>query len=188
MGIVRLLGELFSGGLVYIIDSMPLPVCRRARARRCRKVRGKAYCGYCAAKREKFFGWRLHLVCTADGIPVAFDLLPASEQDLTAIHELLSALPTGSSVFGDKGYLSAADAASLLAATGVRLVAPHRKNMPSIPWADDYDLRLYRKRIETVYSQLEKMGTQRLHARTNAGFDLKLWASLLALTFSNLVV
>ena len=52
VGMVRLLGELFSGGLVYIIDSMPLPVCRRARARRCRKVRGAAYCGYCAAKRE----------------------------------------------------------------------------------------------------------------------------------------
>ena len=187
VGMVRMLGELFSGGMVYIIDSMPLPVCRRARARRCRKVRGAAYCGYCAAKREKFFGWRLHLVCTADGLPVAFDLLPASEQDLTPIHELLFALPSGASVFGDKGYLSAPDAASLLQATGVRLVAAHRKNMPLLPWADDYDLRLYRKRIETLYSQLEKMGTQRLHARTNSGFDLKVWASLLALAFTNLV-
>jgi len=103
-------------------------------------------------------------------------------------HQLLFTLPAGARVFGDKGYLSASDAASLPEATSVRLVAPHRQNMAPIPWADDYDLRLYRKRIETVYSQLEKMGIQHLHARTNTGFDLKVWASLLALTFSILVV
>ena len=48
------LGSLFATGEAFLIDSMPVPVCRRARARRCRKVRGKAFCGYCAAKREKF--------------------------------------------------------------------------------------------------------------------------------------
>jgi hypothetical protein len=58
--IVTLLGELFATGEAFIIDSLPLPVCKRVRARRCKKVRGKAYCGYCAAKREKFFG----LACT----------------------------------------------------------------------------------------------------------------------------
>ena len=57
-GMVVSLGELFAGGEVYIIDSMPLPVCKRIRASRCRKVRGKAYCGYCSAKKEKFLGWR----------------------------------------------------------------------------------------------------------------------------------
>jgi len=72
------LGEALAGGAIFIIDSMPLPVCRRARAWRCKKVRGAEYCGYCAAKRETFFGWRLHLVITPDGIPASFDLLPAS--------------------------------------------------------------------------------------------------------------
>lgn len=57
-GIVRLLAEVCRGGEVFIIDSMPLPVCKRVRASRCKKVRGKAFCGYCAAKKEKFFGWR----------------------------------------------------------------------------------------------------------------------------------
>src|SRR5215204_3787085 len=46
-GIVTLLGELFTHGEAFIIDSMPLPVCKRVRARRCKKVQGKAYCGYC---------------------------------------------------------------------------------------------------------------------------------------------
>jgi hypothetical protein len=186
-GIVSLVADIYAQGEVFIIDSMPLPVCKRARASRCKKVRGKAFCGYCAAKKEKFFGWRLHLICTPEGIPVSFDLLPASEQDLTPIHELTAGLPVGATVFGDKGYLSAPDAASILSSTGVRFVAIRRRNMPPHSWADEYDLRLYRKRIETVYSQMEAMGIQHLHARTNHGIDLKTWASLLALAFTNII-
>jgi len=186
-GIVTLLGEIFAQGDVFIIDSMPLPVCKRVRARRCKKVRGKPYCGYCAAKREKFFGGRLHLICTAEGIAVSFDLLPAGEHDLTPIHELTYLLPPGAAVFGDKGYISADDALTIFEETGVRLVSVRRKNMTPNTWADDFDLRLYRKRIETVYSQLEAMGIQRLHARTNSGIDLKAWASLIALAFTNII-
>jgi hypothetical protein len=65
-----LLGELFAKGEVFIIDSLPLPVpsgscanCKRVRARRCKKVRGKVFCGYCAAKKEKF-------ACAPDGVLV----------------------------------------------------------------------------------------------------------------------
>ncbi len=186
-GIVVSLGELFTGGEVYIIDSMPLPVCKRVRARRCRKVRGKAYCGYCAAKKEKFFGWRLHLICTPEGIPVAFDLLPAAHQDLTPIHELTLTLPNGARLFGDKGYISAPDAASIFEAIDVRLVTARRKNMSPNTWADDYDLLLYRKRIETLYSQMQRMGTQHLYSRTPAGFALKAFASVFALPFTNIL-
>jgi len=186
-GLVRLLGEVFAYGEVFLIDSMPLPVCKRTRARRCRKVRGKVFCGYCAAKREKFFGWRLHMICSATGVPVSFDLLPAALHDLTPLHELAFALPFGASLFGDKGYLSQADSRTLLQETGVRLVTPQRSNMPPNAWADDYDLALYRKRIETVNSQLQAMGIQQLHARTNLGFHLKAWATLLALAFSNII-
>src|SRR5438105_15358236 len=69
----------------FVIDSLPVPVCRRVRARRCGKVRGRAYCGYCAAKQEKFFGLRLHLVCTTNCVPVASLLLPASSRDPTPL-------------------------------------------------------------------------------------------------------
>jgi hypothetical protein len=186
-GLIRLVASLCTQGDTFIIDSMPLPVCKRARASRCKKVRGKAFCGYCAAKKEKFFGWRLHLICTPEGVPVSFDRLPAAEQDLTPIHELTVCLPEGATVFGDKGYVCDPDAATILAETGVRFVAVRRRNMTPNSWADDYDLRHFRKRIETVYSQLEAMGIQQLHARSNSGFDLKVYASLLALAFTNLI-
>jgi len=186
-GLMAVLGEIFAQGEVFVIDSMPLPVCKRARARRCKKVRGAVFCGYCAAKRERFFGWRLHLICTAEGLPVSFDFLPASEHDLTPVHELASILPSGAYLFGDKAYISGPDAKSLLEQTELHLVSPRRKNMAPNTWAEDFDLARYRKRIENLYSQMESMGTQRLHARTNEGFELKALTSLLALTFTNLI-
>src|SRR5215210_4445175 len=167
------LGEVLTRGEVFVIDSLPVPVCRRVRAWRCRKVRGRIYCGYCAAKDEKFFGWRLHLVCTPNGEPVRFTLLPASLHDLTPLHELADALPPDAKLFADKAYISADDAQAILAASGVRLIAQPRENMQPLDWWDEFDLRLYRHTIETVNSQLEKMGIERLYARTIAGFLLK---------------
>jgi hypothetical protein len=179
-------GELFMSGEVLVIDSLPIPVCRRVRARRCRKVRGRRYCGYCAAKREKFFGWRLHLICTPAGVPVSFQLLPASLHDLTPVHELAVVLPPGARLLGDKAYNSAADEASLFADTCVRLVPRRRVNMaPHACFLDDIEVHLYRHTIETVNSQLEKMGIERLHARTNLGLELKVHASLIALACTN---
>jgi hypothetical protein len=82
-------------GDVFIIDSLLAPVCRQVRARRCRKAPGRRPDGCCAAKREKFFGWRVHLVCRPDGVPVRFQMLPTGLHDLTPVHELAYGLPAG---------------------------------------------------------------------------------------------
>jgi Transposase DDE domain len=183
---LEVLTEVAPRGEIFIIDSLPVPVCRRVRARRCRKVRGLDFCGYCAAKKEKFFGWRLHLICTPQGRPVSYTLLAGRYQDLAPIHELTFVLPPGVTVYGDKGYISADDAATILAETGVRLIAARRTNMQPNEWHDEMNLKRYRKTIETVNSQMEKMGLQRLHARTNEGFQIKVHASLFALSLANL--
>jgi hypothetical protein len=183
--IMETLGTLFATGEAFLIDSMPVPVCRRARARRSTKLRGKAFCGYCAAKRERFFGWRLHLVCTTTGIPVACDLVPGGLHDRTPIHELTYGLPAGTAVYGDKAYNAADDEASIATASDVRLVPRRKANMRPNLWADKLALRAWRKRIEALFSQLEAMGVQRLRARANPGLLLKLHASLLAATLTN---
>jgi len=92
----------------------------------------------------------------------------------------------GACVYADKGYNSQPTEANILTACGVRLIPIRRDNMTPHDWIDEYDLRLYRHSIETVISQLESMGIERLHARSNAGFDIKVHASLLALTLINL--
>ena len=185
--IATTLGEILCTGDVFVIDSLLVPVCRRGRARRCRKVRGRAFCGYCAAKKEKFFGWRLHLICTPSGVPVSFEMLPAGFHDVTPVHALAVCLPAGARLFGDKAYNSAADEASIVDDTRVRLIPVRRANMQAHAWfLDEIELREYRHTIETVNSQCETMGLERLYARTNPGFKLKVLASMIALACTNM--
>lgn len=183
--ITHLLAELFREGQVFI-DRCPIPVCKRVRASRCKKLRGKAFCGYGSAKQGKFFGWRLHLVCSAEGVPVSFALVAGAYHDLTAIHERCFVLPQGAKVYGDKAFNSAADEATILQETGVEVIPIRRKNMKEQnSLAATFALQRYRHQIETLNSHLESMGLQRLKARTNPGLFIKLHASLLALLFSN---
>jgi len=188
--LLDVLGDLFARGQAaicdFIIDSRPIPVCKRVRARRCRTVQGRAYCGYCAAKAEKFFGWRLHLVCTTGGLPVAFTLLPAGFHDLTPIHDLTVELPDGAWVYGDKGYNSAPDEAVIRATGGGILVPLHKDNMAPNTRAEQCGLRTFRLAIETVNSQLSAMGLGHLHVRSVAGLEIKVHASLLALACLNI--
>ncbi len=90
-------------------------------------------------------------------------------------------------MFGEKALNSLADEQSIFEAIGVRLIPIRKANMqPHILFLDELELREYRYTIETVNSQLEKMGIKRLHTRTNSGLDLKVYASLIALACSNL--
>lgn len=183
--VTQVLGALLAQGSVFIIDTVPVPVCKLVRAKRCQKVQGPRFQGYCAAKQEFYFGWQLHLLCDAQGIPVSFELLPAQWDELTAVQDLLAGLPEGSIVVADKGYISDLDQQLSFIYGRVRLVPKQRRNMRGNTPEDTALIQHHRSRIETVNSQLEKMGVQRLHARTNVGFSLKVLASLLALTFSN---
>ena len=94
--------------------------------------------------------------------------------DLTPVHEPAYVLPAGARRLGDNADNSAADAASIPAETGVRLVPVRRATMRPHAWCmDAIEVRAYRHTIETVNSQLEKMGAGRLTAGANAGFELK---------------
>jgi hypothetical protein len=195
--LVELIGQLFAKGEVYIIDSMPVPMCQYARAGRCKKVNaitnpdGKAYFGKCIAKKWHFYGWRLHLVCTQDRVPVSFQLLPASWHDLTPVYDLTTRLPEGASVYADKAYVSADVKEELMTNVGelplIQMVTYKRANMKVQNTQEErWWLKKYRGRIETANSQLENMGIQRLHARTNQGLTIKVLSSLLALACTNL--
>jgi hypothetical protein len=52
---------------------------------------------------------------------------------------------------------------------------------------DDIELHDHRHTIETVNSQCEKMGIERLYTRTKPGFELKVLASIIALSCTNTI-
>jgi len=60
-------------------------------------------------------------------------------------------------------------------------VPRRREKMVPNTLAETFGLQRYRGRIETVNSQLEAWGVQRLHARTHEGWLCKVLASLFAL-------
>src|SRR4051794_12415627 len=66
---------------VTLIDSMPVPVCRFARAHRCRSLRDLSAFGYDPVAHQTYYGLRLHLRIAWPGVITAAVLAPANEAD-----------------------------------------------------------------------------------------------------------
>jgi hypothetical protein len=58
---------------IVLIDSLPVPVCRFARAHRCRSFRGLAAFGYDPLAHQTYYGLRLHLRVTWPGGPAPWE-------------------------------------------------------------------------------------------------------------------
>src|SRR5918912_1302268 len=142
----RLLAMTGHDPAVALIDSMPVPVCRFARAHRCRGFRGLAAFGYDALAHQTYYGLRLHLRVAWPGVIAAATLAPANEADLAVAPQLLTGLVGWA--LGDEGYRSPALRAEL-APGGLDLIAPPRgKNAGAARWPPR--LVQTRRRIETV--------------------------------------
>src|SRR3954469_22758503 len=158
----RLLAMTGHDPAVALIDSMPVPVCRFARAHRCRGFRGPAAFGHDPVAHQTYYGLRLHLRVAWPGVITAATLAPANEADLAVAPQLLAGLVGWA--LGDKGYWSPALRAEL-APGGLDLIAPPRgKNAGARRWPPR--LVQTRRRVETVLSQLaERYHAKRVRAR-----------------------
>jgi hypothetical protein len=85
-----------------IIDSCSLPVCRFARAMRCKSFRGKAYYGYDPVHKKTFYGFGIHTCIRFQGDITRFDLVSANEHDGAVVEELLEG--TSGLALGDRSY------------------------------------------------------------------------------------
>jgi hypothetical protein len=142
---------------LVIVDSLPVPVCRFARAHRCRGFAGVAAFGHDALAHQTDYGLRLHLRISWPGVITAATLAPANAADLAVAPELL--VGQVGWVLGDGTYWSPRLRAEL-APQGLALLAPpHRTSARTERWPRW--LVQTRRRIETVLSQL----TERYHAK-----------------------
>ena len=118
----------------HIVDTFPLPVCRNIRIKRCHIYRDEAFRGYCASKKEYYFGLKVCVIVTQDGDPVELLLSPGSTADITALRSMDLNLPDRSTLdrstlFGDTGFLDQDFEEALGKEAGINLVVPRRKNM-----------------------------------------------------------
>jgi len=63
----------------FILDSMPVEICKFTRAKRikiCKEsIETAPEYGYCAAQNTHYFGYKFHGVCSLNGVITCFDLL-----------------------------------------------------------------------------------------------------------------
>src|SRR3954454_11052426 len=141
---------------VTLVDSMPVPVCRFARAHRCRSLRGLSVFGHDPVAHQTYYGLRLHLRIAWTGVITGAVLAPGNEGDMAVAPKPLAGLAGWA--LGDKGYWSPALRAEL-APGGLDLIAPPRGKSAG---ARRWPARLVqtRRRVETVLCQL----AERFHA------------------------
>lgn len=64
----------------YVLDSFPVQICDNIRIKKCRLTKDvfnkEDYRGFRTSKRRYFFGIKVQVIATGDGVPVEFSILP----------------------------------------------------------------------------------------------------------------
>lgn len=165
----------------YVLDSFPVPLCDNIRIGRCRMVRDERYRGKLASKRRYFYGVKVQLLATSDGLPVEFCILPGGCADLQGLAELALSLPEGAQLFVDSAYNCYEWEDYLAEVEQVKLQVPRKVNSKRArePWLEAHKSWM-RKYIETTIGEVEKLFPKKIHATNLNGFLLKITLFLFA--------
>lgn len=139
--------------------------------------------GKISSKKQTFYGFRLHLLVTLNGLILDFILAPANATDLEVGHEILNN-HFDLSVLGDKAYINADKAKDLYQRRRVRLLSlPRRNQKKQVPKVMRRLFNSVRQLIETVNGQLaEQFSIEKNHAHTFDGLIARLYSKLAAHT------
>lgn len=173
---------------IRIVDTVPVPVISYARARRCKSFipEKEASCGYCAASKTRYFGQKLTIFTTQQGIPTDYHFSIARPHDVTIFKRILDNNDYQDLHFiGDKGYLmKEEDKQILLYQKGCQITTPYRKNQQKKLTKQEKKLLKHRKIIETINSQLDdQMQLKRTRAKSLIGLKSRISGIMLTMTF-----
>lgn len=179
------LSEKFNEFEDYIVDSMPLEVAKLSRSGRstiCKESYDTApNKGFCASQNMTFYGYKIHAVCSINGIFKSFDISKASVHDIHYLKDIKNQF-SDCVILGDKGYLSADYQLDLFESKQIKLEVPMRKNQYNYK-KQAYVFRKSRKRIETLFSQLcDHFMIRRNYAKTFEGFKTRILSKITSLT------
>ena len=167
--------------LLHIIDGLPMPICKFARAHFSQIFKGLAAYGYCATKKERYYGFKGHIVISSTGVVTRANFAPANKDERDVCPELVEKLL--GLLLGDKGFIRPELKASL-EKEGLSLQTPLRENMHDerpksfLRW-----MLGTRRLIETVIGQLtERFHIEKIRARDLWHHCARFWRKLLAHT------
>lgn len=149
---------------VHLVDGFPMPVCKYTRASGSRCFKDEAGFSYCAAKKEKYYGFEGHIVVSLDGIVCGYAIAAANIDERDVVPEMTAGLH--GLLIGDKGYIRPS-LKDELALQGIDLQTPLRKNMQDTrSQAVVKQFISSRRLVETVIGQLsERFHIEKIRAR-----------------------
>ena len=166
---------------IRIIDSMPIPVCKFARSYFNKSFKDISSYGYCASKKETYFGLKLHALITTSGFITDFFLTSANVDDRAAVHELIEEKQL-IKIIADKGYVDETLKEQLKKEKDILLISLKRKNSKN-PLEKQLrnTLSKTRRRVETSFSQLaEQFNINKVLAKSKWGLMLRITLKILA--------
>lgn len=182
---MKMVGKLNEFENYFVVDSMPLEVCKMARSSRSKICKDVEYAfpnkGFCASQNLHFYGYKLHAICSISGVFQSFDLSPASVHDIHYLQDIKQQL-SDCVLLGDKGYLSKSIQLDLFNEVNIQLETPKINNQKDYK-PQFYPFKKYRKRIETLFSQLcDQFMIRRNYAKSFDGFRTRILAKITTLT------
>lgn len=164
----------FQHSIYKIVDSFPLTTSKFGRAFFSKLFKGIASYGYCASKKEHYFGFKVHVITDLDGNPYDYVLTPANVDDRDALFEL-SELVDIDILFGDKGYVGKF-IEELRQEKGIQLYALKRSNSKDpLPKEFRNLISHLRRRIESTFNQLiEHFDIERVRSKSMVGLQTTL--------------
>lgn len=174
----------------FVLDSMPIEICRFPRAKRIKICKEKEDTspefGYCASQKMHYYGYKLHGVCSFTGVITHFDLSKANVADIHYLRDIEDNYPN-CLILGDKAYIGSEYQIELFSKKHLQLETPKRMNQLDYkrqPWF----LRKVRKRIETIFSQLvDQFLVRKNYAKTFAGLATRIVSKITAFTILQLI-
>ena len=166
-----------------LIDTKPIPVMGYKRTKSHSAFAGQAAYGHCAARNLNYFGYKLVLLSTLNGIPIVYDLVPANLDERDAAEVVLQRV-RNCDVFGDKGFIGEDWQATIQAHTGNRIWTAKRANQANQnPPEFDRLLSHVRERIEGVFHRIQNTGRniERLLTKTVSGLCTRVILKVTAL-------
>ncbi|PMB54163.1 transposase [Fischerella thermalis CCMEE 5201] len=164
----------------FIIDTKPLPVLGLKRDKRYSDFAGNATPGWCAAREMRYFGYKLVMLSTWNGIPISYDIVPANTDERIAAEGVLATV-NHSDIYADKGFISADWQLAIARRTGNRIWTLTRDNQHL---QHSHALKRFisrvRQRVEGVFHEIQNTGRnpERLLNKTVDGFCVHIAAKI----------
>lgn len=166
---------------LHIIDGLPMPVCKFARAAFSRIFKENAAYGYCASKQETYYGFHGHVVINSIGVITAATFAAANIDERDVCPELAEKIK--GLLLGDKGFIRPM-LNEILADQELFLQTPLRENMKEKRPRSFLQWMLGTRRlVETVIGQLaERFHIEKVRARDLWHQASRFWRKILAHT------